>query len=507
MARGPISPPTSPITATSSPRGFANLIDVWGADHGGYVKRMQAAVKAVTDGQAALDVKMCQLVNLFDKGEPVRMSKRAGTFVTLREVVDEVGKDVFRFMMLTRRNDQALDFDFAKVTEQSKDNPVFYVQYAHARAASVMRHAAEAFAPEALTDQALVTAALDRLTDPAELALIRQLAQWPRLVESAAEAHEPHRIAFYLQEVAAQFHMLWNKGRDEATLRFILASDPDLTRARLALVRGVAIVDCLRACRPRRQAGRGNVSMAYHLDQIDPDERGGFYADEDEEEYAPRSRRVLRIAGALVVMGIFAGGLWFAYTLGMRHTGGSGDSGEIPLIRADNRPIKVKPENPGGMQIPDRDMFIYGQQRPEVEHLLPPPEQPMALPAPPAPKPVVSASADARPRRAINGRPRLGTAPARTQPEQSAGLPPANPHPMPSKPAEAVLPTRKSGRGATSARLGAQRGRCARGMGSHQAEQPGFAGPPYGGGDSRRSRRQRRLLPYPDGAGRGFGDR
>ncbi len=223
-------------------RGFANLIDVWGADHGGYIKRMQAAVRAVTDGEAALDVKICQLVNLFDKGVPVRMSKRAGTFVTLREVVDEVGKDVFRFMMLTRRNDQALDFDFAKVTEQSKDNPVFYVQYAHARAASVMRHAAEAFAPETLADQALVAAPLDRLIDPAELSLIRQLAQWPRLVESAAEAHEPHRIAFYLQEVAAQFHMLWNKGRDEATLRFILASDPDLTRARLALVRGVAIV-------------------------------------------------------------------------------------------------------------------------------------------------------------------------------------------------------------------------------------------------------------------------
>ncbi len=223
-------------------RGFANLIDVWGADHSGYVKRMQAAVRAVTGGEAALDVKICQLVNLFDKGIPVRMSKRAGTFITLREVVDEVGKDVFRFMMLTRRNDQALDFDFAKVTEQSKDNPVFYVQYAHARAASVMRHAAEVIAPDALTDQALVAAALDRLTDPAELALIRQLAQWPRLVESAAEAHEPHRIAFYLQELAAQFHMLWNKGRDEATLRFILASDPDLTRARLALVRGVAIV-------------------------------------------------------------------------------------------------------------------------------------------------------------------------------------------------------------------------------------------------------------------------
>ena len=223
-------------------RGFANLIDVWGADHGGYVKRMQAAVRAMTDGAASLDVKLCQLVNLFDKGAPVRMSKRAGTFVTLREVVDQVGKDVFRFIMLTRRNDHALDFDFAKVTEQSKDNPVFYVQYAHARAASVMRHAAEAFAHDQLTDLALAETSLDELTDSAEIALIRQLAQWPRLVESAAEAHEPHRVAFYLQEVAAQFHMLWNKGRDEATLRFILASDPALTRARLALVRGAALV-------------------------------------------------------------------------------------------------------------------------------------------------------------------------------------------------------------------------------------------------------------------------
>ena len=223
-------------------RGFANLIDVWGADHGGYVKRMQAAVEAVTDGAAALDVKLCQLVNLFDQGAPVRMSKRAGTFITLREVIDEVGKDVFRFMMLTRRNDQALDFDFAKVTEQSKDNPVFYVQYAHARAASVMRHAIAEFPGADLSDAALARAPLDRLADPAELALIRQLAAWPRLVESAAEAHEPHRVAFYLQEVAAQFHMLWNKGRDEATLRFILASDPALTNARLALIRGVALV-------------------------------------------------------------------------------------------------------------------------------------------------------------------------------------------------------------------------------------------------------------------------
>jgi len=223
-------------------RGFDTMIDVWGADHGGYVKRLQAAIQALTNGAASLDVKICQLVNLFDKGMPVRMSKRAGTFVTLREVVDEVGKDVFRFIMLTRRNDQALDFDFAKVTEQSKDNPVFYVQYAHARAASVMRHAAEQFPDDDLSDSALVEAPLDRLSDPSEIALIRQLAGWPRLVEAAAEAHEPHRIAFYLQEVAAQFHVLWNKGKDEATLRFILASDAELTRARLALVRGVALV-------------------------------------------------------------------------------------------------------------------------------------------------------------------------------------------------------------------------------------------------------------------------
>jgi len=170
------------------------------------------------------------------------MSKRAGTFVTLREVVDGVGKDVFRFIMLTRRNDQTLEFDFAKVTEQSKDNPVFYVQYAHARAASVMRHAAEQFAGDDLSDAALAEAPLDRLSDPTELALIRELAGWPRVVESAAEAHEPHRIAFYLQDVAGSFHALWNKGKDEAALRFIIAADPSLTRARLALVRGLAIV-------------------------------------------------------------------------------------------------------------------------------------------------------------------------------------------------------------------------------------------------------------------------
>jgi arginyl-tRNA synthetase len=223
-------------------RGFNEMVDVWGADHGGYLKRMQAAVTALTGGAARLDVKLCQLVSLFDKGVPVRMSKRAGTFVTLREVVDEVGKDVFRFVMLTRRNDQALDFDFAKVVEQSKDNPVFYVQYAHARACSVLRRAAETRPAATLTPESLASAPLARLTDPAELALIRHLAGWPRLVESAAEAHEPHRIAFYLQELAALFHGLWNKGNDDASLRFLLDDAPALTEARLALVRAVAVV-------------------------------------------------------------------------------------------------------------------------------------------------------------------------------------------------------------------------------------------------------------------------
>jgi len=223
-------------------RGFADMIDVWGADHGGYVKRMKAAVTALTGGQGTLDVKLCQLVSLFDRGEPVRMSKRAGTFVTLREVVEQVGKDVFRFVMLTRRNDQTLDFDFAKVVEQSKDNPVFYVQYAHARARSVLRLAGATMPQLAFDPEALASAPLERLSDPAELALIRCLAGWPRLVESAAATHEPHRIAFYLQELASIFHGLWNKGKDDTTLRFILSDLPEVTSARLALVQGAAFV-------------------------------------------------------------------------------------------------------------------------------------------------------------------------------------------------------------------------------------------------------------------------
>lgn len=223
-------------------RGYADMIDIWGADHGGYVKRMKAAVAAITDGKGALDVKLCQLVNLLDKGQPVRMSKRAGTFVTLREVVDEVGKDVVRFMMLTRKNDAALDFDLSKVTEQSLDNPVFYVQYAHARACSVARQAKELDPGIDLSDAALAAADLARLTDSDELGLIRLIAGWPRQVEMAAEAHEPHRLAFYLSELVAAFHSLWSRGNKETQLRFIVPGDQALTQARLALVRGMAVV-------------------------------------------------------------------------------------------------------------------------------------------------------------------------------------------------------------------------------------------------------------------------
>ena len=223
-------------------RGFATMIDVWGADHGGYVKRMKAAVAALSGGQAALDVKVCRMVNVLKDGAPVKMSKRAGEFVTLRQVIDEVGKDVVRFIMLTRRNDAPLDFDFARVTEQSHDNPVFYVQYAHARARSVLRHAAEAFPEGDLGAAALAAADLSRLTEPLELALIRALANWPNFVETAAVAHEPHRVAYYLHDLASAFHALWNKGTGDASLRFVRIDEPALTMARLALVQGSATV-------------------------------------------------------------------------------------------------------------------------------------------------------------------------------------------------------------------------------------------------------------------------
>jgi arginyl-tRNA synthetase len=223
-------------------RGFTDLIDVWGADHGGYVKRMSAAVKAISGGQATLDVKLCQLVKLMRDGEPVKMSKRSGDFVTLREVVDEVGVDAVRFMMIFRKNDAALEFDLAKVLEQSKDNPVFYVQYAHARAASTVRKAKEAFPDVDFSDAALAKADLSPLSDEGERRLIAEIAQYPRLAEQAASAHEPHRVAFYLHDLASAFHSHWNRGKDEHGLRFINETNAKLTIARLAMVRAVMAV-------------------------------------------------------------------------------------------------------------------------------------------------------------------------------------------------------------------------------------------------------------------------
>jgi arginyl-tRNA synthetase len=227
-------------------RGFRSMIDVWGADHGGYVKRMQAAVKAISDGKADLDVKLVQLVRLLRAGELVKMSKRAGELVTLGEVVEEVGRDAVRFMMLYRKNDAPLDFDLAKVIEQSRDNPVFYVQYGHARGQSVFRNAREVL-PDLPQDAvaraaALAEAPLDRLDDAAELALIKRLALYPRVLDAASGAHEPHRIAFYLYELASEFHAQWTRGKDLPHLRFIIQNDPQLTKARLALVQGVVAV-------------------------------------------------------------------------------------------------------------------------------------------------------------------------------------------------------------------------------------------------------------------------
>jgi arginyl-tRNA synthetase len=227
-------------------RGFANLIDVWGADHGGYVKRMQAAVKAVSGGKADLDVKLVQLVRLLRAGEPVKMSKRAGEFVTLREVVDEVGRDAVRFDMLYRKNDAALDFDLAKVIEHSRDNPVFYVQYGHARGQSVFRNAREELPDLPRTASAragmLRGAPLERLTDTGEISLLRRIALYPRAIEAAAAAHEPHRIAFYLYELASEFHAHWTRGKDLPHLRFIIQNDRETTTARLALVEGIVTV-------------------------------------------------------------------------------------------------------------------------------------------------------------------------------------------------------------------------------------------------------------------------
>jgi arginyl-tRNA synthetase len=217
-------------------RGFAELVHVWGADHGGYVKRMQAAVAALSDKRVPLDVVLAQIVHVVKDGQPVRMSKRAGTYVTLRDLIDEVGRDAVRFTMLTRKPDAQMEFDLDKVVEQSRDNPVFYVQYAHARCRSVLRSDNDP------SPEVLAAAPLKSLTDPAELALIRRITAWPRTVEAAALAREPHRIAFFLHDLASDFHVLWNRGREDTTLRFIRAEEPEATRARLALVAATATV-------------------------------------------------------------------------------------------------------------------------------------------------------------------------------------------------------------------------------------------------------------------------
>jgi arginyl-tRNA synthetase len=221
-------------------RGAEELIDVWGADHGGYVKRMQAGVRALGGDRVTLDVKVCQLVNLMDRGQPLKMSKRAGRTVNLRDVIDEVGKDVVRFIMLTRKNDAPLDFDLAKVTEQSRDNPVWYVQYAHARICSVRRNAAAAGFE--LDPRSLADAPLEHLVEPEELALVKQMAAYPRTLEAATVHHEPHRIAFFLGDLAASFHGLWNRGNEQPDLRFLRPDQPGLTRARLALISAVQTV-------------------------------------------------------------------------------------------------------------------------------------------------------------------------------------------------------------------------------------------------------------------------
>jgi arginyl-tRNA synthetase len=222
-------------------RGFSDLIFILGADHGGYVKRMEALARAVSGGKVKLTVLLCQLVKLYRDGEPVRMSKRSGEFITLREVVEEVGRDPIRFMMLYRKNDAPLDFDFAKVTEHSKDNPVFYVQYASARCHSVFRQAGEQLGETGFA-RSVLSGAVAGLTDEAEIGVIRKLAEYPRIIESAASALEPHRLAFYLYELASAFHGLWNRGTENPDLRFVKVNDRQLTHARLGLVQAVSDV-------------------------------------------------------------------------------------------------------------------------------------------------------------------------------------------------------------------------------------------------------------------------
>jgi arginyl-tRNA synthetase len=223
-------------------RGFSLLVDILGADHGGYIKRITAATQAITQGKATLITRVCQMVKFMDHGTVLKMSKRAGVFVTVREALEKVGRDAIRFMMMTRKNDASMEFDFDQVVSQSRDNPVFYVQYAHARCHSVMKHLKETFPQLDISTQTLARISLDALQDSSEQSLIRILADWPRQVETAAQAFEPHRIAYYLSEVASAFHGLWNKGKDNTELRFIFPDDPELSQQRFALVWATATI-------------------------------------------------------------------------------------------------------------------------------------------------------------------------------------------------------------------------------------------------------------------------
>ncbi|MBY0428528.1 MAG: arginine--tRNA ligase [Alphaproteobacteria bacterium] len=227
---------------TKIQRGFKLMINVLGADHGGYLERMRPAIAAISDGSAKLDVLFCQMVKVFNNGEAVKLSKRSGNIITLREMVEEVGADSVRFTILTRSFDSQFEFDFAKTKEQSRDNPVFYIQYAHARCCSVLRHAAEMFPNADLSVKALANTDLSILTSEDDIALIRFLCNWPKLVEAAAQTREPHRISFYLYDLAGMFHSFWNKGKDDATLRFLIEDNPKLTMARLALLKGLTTV-------------------------------------------------------------------------------------------------------------------------------------------------------------------------------------------------------------------------------------------------------------------------